>query len=95
MHFTTRAKCISSHDFYATYRTREGQCPRLALKAQSQSGATVETLVATRDPRVVFARHANINNGGQQQVNNGAAPVVAGMMGRMQGGRNPWHRPMR
>jgi hypothetical protein len=47
---------------------------RLALKAQSQSRATVETLAAIKNPPVVFARQANINNGGQQQVNNGAAP---------------------
>ena len=44
---------------------------RLALKAQSQSRATVETLAAIKNPPVVFARQANINNGGQQQVNNG------------------------
>ena len=45
----------------------------LALKAQSQSRATVETLAAIKNPPVVFARQANINNGGQQQVNNGPA----------------------
>jgi len=45
---------------------------RLALKAQSQARATVETLAAIKNPPVVFARQANINNGGQQQVNNGA-----------------------
>jgi hypothetical protein len=45
---------------------------RLALKAQSQSRATVETLGALKNPPVVFARQANINNGGQQQVNNGS-----------------------
>ena len=44
---------------------------RLALKAQSQSRATIETLAAIKNPPVVFARQANINNGGQQQVNNG------------------------
>lgn len=44
---------------------------RLALKAQSQSRATVETLAAIKNPPAVFARQANINNGGQQQVNNG------------------------
>lgn len=50
---------------------------RLALKAQSQSRATVETLAAIKNPPVVFARQANINNGGQQQVNNGAgSPLV-------------------
>ena len=47
---------------------------RLALKAQGQSRATVETLAAIKNPPVVFARQANINNGGHQQVNNGAAP---------------------
>lgn len=47
---------------------------RLALKAQSQSRATFETLAAIKNPPVVFARQANINNGGQQQVNNDAAP---------------------
>ena len=51
---------------------------RLALKAQSQSRATVETLAAIKNPPMVFARQANINNGGQQQVNNGSAPPMAG-----------------
>ena len=46
---------------------------RLALKAQGQSRATLETLAAIKNPPVVFARQANINNGGQQQVNNGTA----------------------
>lgn len=44
---------------------------RLALKAQGQCRATLETLAAIKNPPVVFARQANINNGGQQQVNNG------------------------
>ena len=51
---------------------------RLALKAQSQSRATVETLAAIKNPPVVFARQANINNGGQQQVNNGSAAPMPG-----------------
>lgn len=46
---------------------------RLALKAQSQSRATVETLAAIKNPPVVFARQANIAHG-PQQVNNGPAP---------------------
>lgn len=50
---------------------------RLALKAQSQCRATLETLAAIKNPPVVFARQANINNGGQQQVNNGGAQAVA------------------
>lgn len=43
---------------------------RLALRAQSQFRASVETLALMKNPPV-FARHANINNGGQQQINNG------------------------
>lgn len=50
---------------------------RLALKAQSQSRATLETLAAIKNPPVVFARQANINHGGQQQVNNRATPAHA------------------
>ena len=46
---------------------------RLAFKAQGQSRATLETLAAIKNPPVLFARQANINNGGQQQVNNGPA----------------------
>ncbi len=50
---------------------------RLALKAQSQCRATLETLATIKNPPVVFARQANIANG-PQQVNNGtAAPARA------------------
>lgn len=48
---------------------------RLALKAQGQCRATLETLANIKNPPVVFARQANINNGGQQQVNNGFRPA--------------------
>ena len=47
---------------------------RMALKAQGQCRATLETLAAIKNPPVVFARQANINNGGQQLVNNAPAP---------------------
>lgn len=50
---------------------------RLAMKAQGQCRATLETLAAIKNPPVVVARQANINNGGQQQVNNGAATPPA------------------
>jgi len=43
---------------------------RLALKAQTQSRATWETLAATRNPPVVFARQANVATGPQQINNN-------------------------
>jgi hypothetical protein len=44
---------------------------RMALKSQNQCRATLETLSSIRNPPLVIARQANINNGGQQQVNNG------------------------
>ena len=47
---------------------------RMALKAQNQCRMTLETLANIKNPPVVFARQANINNGGQQQVNNGPMP---------------------
>lgn len=43
---------------------------RLALKAQSQCRATLETLAAIKNPPVIYAKQANISNG-PQQVNNG------------------------
>ena len=43
---------------------------RMALKAQAQCRATIETLAAMKSPPVVIARQANISNG-PQQVNNG------------------------
>lgn len=48
---------------------------RMAMKAQNQCRMTLETLATIKNPPVVFARQANINNGGQQQVNNGAQPA--------------------
>lgn len=50
---------------------------RMALKAQNQCRMTLETLANIKNPPVVFARQANINNGGQQQVNNGTVPTDA------------------
>ncbi|MGC4028927.1 MAG: hypothetical protein QM696_08650 [Steroidobacteraceae bacterium] len=47
---------------------------RLALKAQSQCRATVESLAEIKNPKpVAFVHQANIANG-PQQVNNGVAP---------------------
>lgn len=50
---------------------------RMALKAQNQCRMTLETLATIKNPPVVYARQANINHGGQQQVNNGGAGVSA------------------
>ena len=52
---------------------------RLALKAQGQCRATLETLAAIKNPPVVFAKQANISHG-PQQVNNGVAPTPAGKL---------------
>ena len=43
---------------------------RLALKAQSQCRASIESLAQIKNPPVVYARQANFANGAQQ-VNNG------------------------
>ena len=47
---------------------------RMALKAQSQCRATLETLAQIKNPPVVFARQANLAQG-PQQVNNGMMPA--------------------
>jgi len=52
---------------------------RMALKAQAQCRMTLETLATIKNPPVVIARQANINNGGQQQVNNGAHGDAPGL----------------
>jgi hypothetical protein len=50
---------------------------RIALRAQSQCRATLETLAAIKNPTVVIAKQANIAQG-PQQVNNGVpAPSPA------------------
>ena len=49
---------------------------RLALKAQSQCRATIETLAEIKNPKsVAFVQQANIANG-PQQVNNGPPPAA-------------------
>jgi hypothetical protein len=50
---------------------------RLALKAQSQCRATLETLATIKNPPVIYAKQANITNG-PQQINNGTSPAHAG-----------------
>lgn len=48
---------------------------KLALRAQSQCRATLETLAAIKNPPVVFAKQANIAHG-PQQVNNHPAHIA-------------------
>ncbi len=49
---------------------------KLALKAQSQCRATLETLTAIKNPPIVYARQANVTTG-PQQVNNVPTPSRA------------------
>ena len=51
---------------------------RLALKAQSQCRASLETLAQIKNPPVVYAKQANIAAGHQQVNNNLSPPTRAG-----------------
>ena len=55
---------------------------RLALKAQSQCRAALETLATIKNPPVVFARQANISHGPQQVNNDSATSTHAGARAR-------------
>lgn len=50
---------------------------RLALKAQSQCRATLDTLAAIKNPPVIYAGQTNIAHG-PQQINNGSLPGLTG-----------------
>jgi hypothetical protein len=69
---------------------------RMALKAQAQCRATIETLAEIKNPRpVAFVRQANIA-AGPQQVNNGTAPLKAPVGGDVRAeyptiGNSPGH----
>lgn len=49
---------------------------RMALRAQSQCRATLETLAAIKNPPIVYARQANVTTG-PQQINNGTASFIS------------------
>lgn len=58
-------------------REASGTLMSIAMKAQAQCRATVQTIGELKNPRTtVFTRQANVNNGGQQQVNNGVQPLA-------------------
>jgi hypothetical protein len=50
---------------------------RIALRAQSQCRATLETLATIKNPPIVYARQANVTSGPQQINNNVVAPSQA------------------
>ncbi len=69
--FTSLARRAANQEHLRQYETFLG----LALKAQSQSRATISALVDLKFPRqATFVKQANIAHG-PQQVNNGAAPA--------------------
>jgi hypothetical protein len=74
--FTTLARRAEGQDRLGHWESHL----RMALKAQNQCRMTLETLATLKNPPVLFAKQANINNGGQQQINNGVpsqAPIAA------------------
>lgn len=72
--FVSLARRATNQEYVKNYET----FLRLALKAQNQSRMTLETLATIKNPPMVFAKQANINQGsGNQQVNNGTpAPAT-------------------
>ncbi len=63
-----------AHNNMGEYMDAADRYMRLALKAQSQCRATIETLAEMKNPRpIAFVKQANIANG-PQQVNNGQSP---------------------
>ena len=71
--FTSLARRAANQEHLKQYETFLG----LALKAQSQSRATISALVDLKYPRqATFVKQANIAHG-PQQVNNGGAPAGA------------------
>lgn len=65
----------------AEYMPQLEQFMRLALRAQNQCRATLETLAVMKNPPIVYARQANVTTG-PQQINNGtAAPPQAREIG--------------
>jgi hypothetical protein len=69
--FMNLARRAATQEHLTQYETHL----RIALKAQSQCRATLETLAAIKNPPVAIVRQANIAHG-PQQVNNGTAPRV-------------------
>jgi hypothetical protein len=66
---------------------------RLALRAQNQARATLETLALMKNPPV-FAKQANIaTNGGQQQVVNNVARAAPARNRRIWAGRTIGENP--
>jgi hypothetical protein len=64
----------SAGQFDSSYFEAGERYLKMAMKAQNQCRMTLETLSVIKNPRVVYAKQANIAHG-PQQVNNGAVPA--------------------
>jgi hypothetical protein len=71
--FNNLARRAKNQEYLSNFETYL----RLALKAQTQCRATLETLAAIKNPPIVYAKQANFANG-HQQVNNGITPSHTG-----------------
>lgn len=81
------AQAISLQSIYANFSLRAADVAsenpgaaeiylRLALRAQSQCRATLETLASIKRPAVVYAQQANVTTG-PQQINNGVPAGIS------------------
>lgn len=61
---------LTERGMHADYINNFEAFLRMALRAQAQCRATLETLATIKNPPIIYARQANIANG-PQQVNNG------------------------
>jgi hypothetical protein len=77
---TLFSNLVERANFQNTIQNIEGFM-RMALRAQNQCRATLETLAAIKNPPIVFAKQANINHG-NQQVNNGAPAADTSRTGK-------------
>ncbi|SEO88597.1 hypothetical protein [Nitrosovibrio sp. Nv6] len=66
---------LTEKAFLATQLPQFEGFMRMALRAQNQCRATLETLSTIKNPPVIYAKQANISQG-HQQVNNGSAMPV-------------------
>ena len=84
--FGNLARSAKSQEYLPQFET----FLRLALKAQGQCRATLETLAAIKNPPMIFAKQANIAHG-PQQVNNGIplrAREIENLQNKQSGGDN-------
>lgn len=66
---------LTEKAFSATHISQFNDFMRVALRAQNQCRATIETLSAIKNPPIVYARQANVTTGSQQINNGGTAPA--------------------